>query len=240
MTRGCHSCSVDLSKYNSYEESPCATCFLTKEYNHTHNHGLFDNINTADPDADPAVIAQASSGVSNEQEELLSSVTADLEILTAMKSVCEAQVMNVVSNVCLRLIKMIKRNPVTVGILLKKWQFPHMSYSDIGASMNPRCSKQNVLYHLKQAVQQFPELEALILTDTRFSGGRYALRTVASQCRKDYIEDRLREALYGKDILKKQETLEQISRLLDAHCALPDDIIDFDPYTEVDNGHSAC
>jgi len=60
-------------------------------------------------------------------------------------------------------------------------QYPHLSYYQIGAKMTPPCSKQNVLYHLSHAVKEFPDLHKAILTDTRFSGGRYAIKTEADK-----------------------------------------------------------
>lgn len=231
MSRGCHSCSVNLSDYERYEDSPCASCFLSQEYSHTHNMGLFDNINTADVED----FKGSTATLTTEQEELLAGLDTELETFDAIKQACEAQMLITMSNVCLKIIKLMKRNPTTIGILLRKWQFPYMSYSDIGASMNPKCSKQNVLYHLKQAVQFFPELEHLILTDTRFSGGRYALRTVAAQNRANYINNKLRQALYGDNPMLKINTMKQVSALLDAPCNIPDDIVDFDLYTQEDN-----
>lgn len=49
---GCHSCKVDLSKYDSYMDSPCATCKLSKEYTNTHRAALFDS---GDPDEDESL-----------------------------------------------------------------------------------------------------------------------------------------------------------------------------------------
>ena len=51
-THGCHSCGVDLSKYTTYEESPCATCKLVNEYTNTRRAALFDSaIDTGDEEA---------------------------------------------------------------------------------------------------------------------------------------------------------------------------------------------
>ena len=39
---GCHSCGVDLGKFRSYEESPCATCKIGKEYFNTPKAPFYD------------------------------------------------------------------------------------------------------------------------------------------------------------------------------------------------------
>lgn len=74
----------------------------------------------------------------------------------------------------MKMVKLAKFNPTMFEVIIKKMQYPYMSYSEIGDSMTPKCSKQNVLYHLKHAVEMFPEISSALLTDTRFSSGRYA------------------------------------------------------------------
>ena len=228
MTYGCHSCGVDLSKYKSYDESPCASCKLTKEAHSAHTVEMFESADIAEEADQLNNIAQ--------EDDPLADFSYDLPVLEKMKEVCEAQVLTVASGIILKLLSLVPKHPIMVEVVLKKLQHPHMSYSAIGASMSTPCHKQNILHHLKQAVKLFPELQSALITDTRSNGGHYALRTVASQHRKTYVQNRLRELMYGNDPLLREKTIKEINAIFKAPFENATWLSEFDLYTKYDNG----
>lgn len=231
-TFGCHSCGTDLSKYKDtpWEQTPCASCPLNKEYNNTCRVLLFDSASSLDEDE--------SLGIYDEHYEdplldLEHAVVNDMAGLKELEAVIRNRVMVVQSNIIIKLVKLAKTNPTMFEIVIKKMQFPHMSYSEIGESMTPKCGKQTVLYHLKRAVELFPDLEAGLLTDTRFSGGRYALQTVANRKRKVEAEKRLEGLIYGDDSdnpMHKAMSLRELNSILSAKFMVDDEVLDFNPY----------
>lgn len=240
---GCHSCGVDLSQYESYEESPCASCKLMKEHYRTPKTALFDS-----GDEDSFAIEYDDKEI-DEREEMAkhdlpidinlydnagdpNTATAKLPSLKLLKEVIENQVFIIASSLVLKLTKWSKDNPVMFEVVIKKMQFPYMSYADIGDSMDPPCGKQNVLYHLKHAVSQFPELNSALLTDTRFSGGRYALQTVANKNRQVASKKYLQRTIYGDDPAMRAKAMSEITAILRAPFMTADEVLNFNPYIE--------
>lgn len=89
-------------------------------------------------------------------------------------------------------------------------QYPSMSYHEIGRNLNPPCSKQNVLYHLSNAVKQFPDLCASIITDSRFSGGRLAIKKIANTIQKQRQIEKIRKILYVQTEANKRKSIQQL------------------------------
>jgi hypothetical protein len=233
-TFGCHSCGVDLSKYPTYEESPCATCKLVNEYTNTRRAALFDSaIDTSDEEAlEKYDISVEDRAHIDPIEYEARQVSKKLHGLESLKKTIENQVFVTASGLILKFVKLAKENPVLFEVVIKKMQFPHMSYSELGDSMNPVCSKQNILYHLKHAVSLFPELRSALLTDTRFTSGRYALQTVAQKTRHDMCEQRLQKIIYGDDFRLQSMTLNEIRAIVDAPFMTPDEVLNFNPYVK--------
>ena len=99
--------------------------------------------------------------------------------------------------------------------------------------MEPKCSKQNVLYHLKSVVEQFPELEAIIQTDTRYSGGRYALKTIADKRKQEIAEERIQKNIYGKDYhLFRYPDMKELNAILHLPFNIRDEVFTFNPYVK--------
>lgn len=240
---GCHSCGVDLSQYDSYEESPCASCKLMKEHYRTPKTALFDS-----GDEDSFAIEYDDKEIEEREELAKYDLPIDSDIgdydssiddsksklppLQLLKEVIENQVFITASNLILKLVKWSKDNPVMFEVVIKKMQFPYMSYADIGDSMDPPCGKQNVLYHLKHAVSQFPELNSALLTDTRFSGGRYALQTVANKNRQVASKKYLQRTIYGDDPDMQAKAMSEITAILRAPFMTADEVLNFNPYIE--------
>ena len=234
-TFGCHSCGVDPSKYKTWDESPCAKCKLKEETYNTHRPALFDSGNWDDDD-EAEFLGVEDKDLQNIDEhdidvEVLKKVKEATEITKVLREVIEKQVFLVASGLVLSLVKMAKDSPVLFEILIKKMQYPYLSYSEIGASMNPKCSKQNVLYHLKHAVEMFPDLNSAILTDTRFSGGHYALKSIAEANKQNKAKQRIQGILYGEaNPAFIARGLKEITRI----CSLPfmanTEIINFNPF----------
>jgi len=227
MTYGCHNCGVDLSKYKSYEESPCATCRLNKESYVGHPIKMFESLETAEE-------AGQLDNITN-NEDPLSDIDYDLSTLNLMKEVCEEQLLTVASSIVLKMLALAKKHPVMVEVVLKKLQYPHMSYSAIGASLTKPCLKQNILHHLKMAVKIFPELSKALITDTRSNGGHYALRTIDNEEKLKSTKNRLREIIYGDDRELQAMTLKEINNIFKASKEGEVDIPEFDLYTKYDN-----
>ena len=155
----------------------------------------------------------------------------DLKSLGTIKKAVERQIYKIFSDVLVRLLAMAQKNPLAFEVFIKKMQFPHMSYSEIGNSMKQKCSKQVVLYHLKTIVNDFPELEAVIHTDTRYSGGRYALRTLSLKRKQDIALEQLQKDLYGKKAyVSKYNTVEDVNKILHAPFMVDDEVFTFNAY----------
>ena len=232
---GCHSCSYIPSPDVPYLESPCATCKLSVEYTNTKRAAMYDSCGTdeAAEEKHAEFFAKVDEALENfdqpkPSDEIKGITKESLEIL---KSSMEQQIMIAMSGIMVRLLKLAKTSPVMFELVLKKMQYPYMSYSALGASMAEPCSKQNVLYHLKHAVELFPELEATLLTDTRFSGGRYALQTVANRVRQEYAKKRIQGLLYGElDPAVAARSMKELNAILHAPFLVPEEVIDFNPY----------
>lgn len=233
----CGTCGVDITKYDNYMDSPCATCRLAADYTNTKRAALFDSAGSVEAaeEQENSALAQIDKDLENagdvpvQQPDLLKNITEP--VLELLKETMEKQLMISLSGIMIRLLKLAKASPVMFELVIKKMQYPYMSYSELGASMRETCSKQNVLYHLKHAVEIFPELEATLLTDTRFSGGRYALQTVANRVRQEAAKKRIRGLLYGDlDPQTKERNLKELNAILNAPFMIPTEVFDFNPY----------
>ena len=92
-------------------------------------------------------------------------------------------------------------------------------------------TKQNVLYHLKHAVELFPDLNAAILTDTRFSAGHYALTTIANHRRQNKAKQRIQGIMYGEaNPGFVARGLKEITRICAAPFMSDKDVINFNPW----------
>ena len=232
---GCHSCSYVPSPDIPYLESPCATCKLAVEYTNTKRAAMFDSCGTSE-DAEEQheqFFAKVDESLENFDQpkptDEIKGITP--EALEILRSSMEQQIMIAMSGIMVRLLKLAKTSPVMFELVLKKMQYPYMSYSALGASMAEPCSKQNVLYHLKHAVELFPELSTTLLTDTRFSGGRYALQTVANRVRQEYAKRRIQGLLYGElDPAVAERSMKELNAILHAPFLVSEEAIDFNPY----------
>ena len=236
-TVGCHSRSYVPSPNVPYEDSPCATCKLAQETYNTHRPALFDSGNPLDDD-ESEFLGVEDKDLQNIDEKdidapILKKVREAKETVSVIRDVIEKQVFVVTSGLILSLLKMAKESPIMFEILIKKMQYPFMSYSEIGNSMNPKCSKQNVLYHLKHAVELYPDLNAAILTDTRFSAGHYALTTIANRRRQNKFKQRIQGILYGEQnpgFIARG--LSEITKICSMPFMIPDEVINFNPFTD--------
>lgn len=236
-TFGCHSCGYTPSPNVPFEQSPCATCKLGVETYNTHRPALFDSGNPLDDD-ESEFLGVEDKDLQNIDErdpdaKILKKVKEAKDTVGILKDVIEKQVFLAASGMTLSLLKMAKESPIMFEILIKKMQYPYMSYSEIGNSMRPKCSKQNVLYHLKHAVALYPELNAAILTDTRFSAGHYALKTIADYNRQNKARQRIQGILYGEQnpgFIAKG--LQEITKICAMPWMVPDEVINFNPFIE--------
>lgn len=238
MTFGCHSCSYTPSPDVPYLESPCATCKLAVEYTNTKRAAMFDSAGGSDFDADEeenSALARVDKELENAGDDPVAKQTAQypltLDQLATLKKAIEDQLMIAISGVVIKLLKLGQVSPIMLELVTKKLQYPHMSYSELGASMATPFSKQNVLYHLKHAVEIIPELASALLTDTRFSAGRYALKTIAQESRTQYAEKRIQGILYGEnDPAFTAHRLKELNAILQAPFLVSKEAFDFNPY----------
>lgn len=235
---GCWNCSYTPSPEIPWEESPCATCKTANDYVNTKKANFFDSAGGSDYDPDEeenAAFARVDKELEAAGEDPVKKASAQypltLEQLATLKKAIEDQLMIAISGVVIKLIKLGQTSPIMLELVLKKLQYAHMSYSELGASMRVPFSKQNVLYHLKHAVEIIPELSTALLTDTRFSAGRYALKTLAQEARQEYAEKRIQGILYGEnDPAFTAYRLKELNAILQAPFLLDKDALNFNPY----------
>lgn len=216
-------------------DSPCATCRLGNDSPTTKRPALFDTEKTCSPDGEEASYlarvdkALEAAGDDPPPPPKFDQLTPDM--LQQLKRIMEEQIYSVLAGTIVKLLKLGKTSPVMLELVLKKMLYPYTSYSELGASMKEPFSKQNVLYHLKHAVDLMPELASVLLTDTRFSSGRYALQTVANRHRQDTAKQRIKGLLYGEDNPSIQmKSMRELNQILHAPFMLSDEALDFNPY----------
>ena len=225
---GCHKCKINPEEFKDkpYEEWPCAKCSLAKDYSHTFSTGFFDTGKEEEEATDDNFYLEE-----NEHKFIISDDFVlrddDLRSLESIKKALSHQIYQTFAHTMVKLLYMGKTDPIMFEVLIKKMQYPHMSYSEIGATMDPKCSKQNVLYHLKRAVYEFPELESVIMTDTRYSGGHYALRTLSMKRRQDLAEQRLQQNLSTNKI-----NIDELNKILHAPFMIRDEVFTFNAYLQ--------
>lgn len=234
-TFGCHRCKVNLKDWEGkpYEEWPCASCSLSKDYSRTFNTGYFD---TGKAEEDESEGYDPFS--SEDEHELVVSDTVkltedEIHSLETIQAAISNQIYAMFSGILVKLLYMAKTNPVMFEVFIKKMQFPYMSYSEIGDTMEPKCSKQNVLYHLKCVVEQFPELLSIIQTDTRYSAGKYALKTVADRKRQQIAEERAQKIIYGDKYAPfRYMDMKELNKILRLPFNMRDEVFTFNAYLD--------
>lgn len=234
----CTNCGYVPSPKVDWLDSPCATCKLGNDYISTKKANFFDSAGGSDydPDAEEnAAFARVDKELEAAGDDPVTKQAAQypltLEQLATLKKSIEDQLMIAISGVVIKLLKLGQSSPIMLELVLKKLQYPHLSYSELGASMRTPFSKQNVLYHLKHAVELIPELASALLTDTRFSAGRYALKTIAQEARQEYAEQRIQGILYGEnDPAFTAYRLKELNSILQAPFLLDKDALNFNPY----------
>jgi hypothetical protein len=229
-TTGCHNCNVDLSKFKDapWEKVPCSSCVLSKDYDRSFSTGYFDTVADEAPSECESPCLEEHDFVYKLNEDF-KLTESDVKSLETIKSAVETQVMSVLGDVIVRMIKFAKKNPRMFEILIKKMQFPYMSYAAIGSTMNPKQCKQSVLYYLKRAVAEFPELESALLVDTRSSKGHYALKSVAAKSREKSANLRMRKLLYAQDPEDIEKQVKEINGILKTELCIPDAVLDYNP-----------
>ena len=192
-----------------YEKTPCANCFMTRQTHRTNKVSkLYDQDAAQNVDIDQ--LADQHQTVAD--QDLVPQNVPQSVILNIQKA-CQQNFLVVLSNTVLKLTRMAQEYPALFQVLTLKMQYPYMSYLEIGQHMVPPCSKQNVLYHLSHAVEQFPQLSKAILTDTRFSGGRYAIKRVADMIDTQDKSNKVKKLLYKETPINKVKTLDQLHQI---------------------------
>lgn len=228
---GCHRCKVNLKEWadKPYDQWPCASCTLAKDYSRTFSTGYFDT-------AEVEGIEDESARLGEEKHEFIVGNPVELteDELTSLETIKTAvthQICEMFSGILVKLLHIAKTNPIMFEVFIKKMQFPYMSYAEIGASMNPKCSKQNVLYHLKCVVSEFPELLSVIHTDTRYSGGQYALKTVADRKRQQVAEERAQDLIFDDKYKPyRYMDMKELNRILRLPFNVRDEVFTFNAY----------
>ena len=201
--------AFDPQKYKGkpYEETPCATCFLTRETNKTNKHTqLYDT----DGPVEQVIDDQAKTPDQLMDADAFQSQELSPEAIELIMRACEQNFLIVLSNVVLKLTDLAQTYPALYQILHLKMQYPHLSYYQIGSKMVPPCTKQNVLYHLSHAVKEFPELHKAIITDVRFSAGHNAIKITADRVAQDKQIEKVRNFLYNTTEANKRKTIEEL------------------------------
>lgn len=220
----------DIQKYKDmpYQATPCAKCFLSKETTNTNKHSQLFDTDGVQQQQQPAERRQPVE-IKDTLPEKISQDTLELIV-----EACQQNNILVLSNIILKLARLAKTYPVLFEILTYKMQHPEMSYYQIGRKLDPPCSKQNVLYHLSHAVREFPELQKCIMTDTRFSGGRYALKTVAEMAARVNKIETVRKLLYAENEYTTRKTFQELRKQFARPCKV-NVISNFDSYLQDSN-----
>lgn len=240
----CSNCGCDISKYKNYYDSPCATCKLAKEYYKLPKAIFFDSSeNSSDqdemdendaayynPGVDSPIDTVAAEELDEEDNIKLSNI--DETSMKILREAIERQILVSMSGAIMKLLAMSRSNPVMFEIIIKKMQFPHMSYAEIGETLNPPVTKQIVLYNLKRAIEKFPELSSVFITDTRFSSGKMALETVAAKNRREVAIEKLKGVLYGDDESLKSMAMKEINAIIHSPCFVSSEVMDFNWYAD--------
>lgn len=198
----------DIQKYKDqpYQNTPCATCRLTKQTYKTNKHIQLYTTDGAQQD-----IQQVAAQQPDDSQYIPQNIPPS--VIQTIQKACQQNMMVTLSNIVLKLCVMSKQYPALFEILILKMQHPTMSYYQIGRNMVPPCSKQNVLYHLERAVQMFPELCKSIITDTRFSGGKNAIRKVSDCLAKDKQINRVRRIIYEQSQMNTSKDLKELQQI---------------------------
>lgn len=215
----------DIQKYKDkpYQQTPCATCFMTKETTNTNKHSILYDTDGAFQETITQQ-RQQELGLSQDHcsmqdfygfSDQRTSQQLTQDAVKLIIEACQHNFLITLSNIVLKLTDLARTYPVTYQILHMKMQYPSMSYAEIGRNLNPPCSKQNVLYHLSSAVKQFPDLCSSIITDSRFSGGRYAIKNVASTVNRAKQVEKIRRLLYEETEANKRKTIQELKKEFD-------------------------
>lgn len=247
MGKSCLTCKINIEDYkDDWSKFPCLTCKSYRTVTRTLAPAYFDTAdlenmdNTSDPSKllsrdERAVDIEDITTVKNaEDEDLTEFVTP--EVLRFIKEAVEYQFTIVFSNILVKLLKLAKENPVLFEVVLKKMQYPFMSYADIGDTMHPPCSKQNVLYHLRKALDLMPELCSVIHIDTRYLKGKYSLETKINKLRKQQAKRRFCRVLYGDDQIFRATAMRELNMLVSAPFNLNSEVFDFNAYLKIRDG----
>lgn len=194
-------------KDKPYQETPCASCFLTRETNKTNKHSqLYDT----DGPVEQVIDKDGKAPDELMDMKQLTEQQLSPESIQLIMKACEQNFLIVLSNVVLKLTDLAQSYPALYQILHLKMQYPHMSYYEIGSKMVPPCTKQNVLYHLSHAVKEFPDLHKAIITDARFSAGHSAIKVTADKVAQDKQIQKVRNFLYNTTEANKRKTIEEL------------------------------
>lgn len=236
---GCHKCKEDLSqcKDKPYEEWPCAKCSLAHEYYHTFSTGFFDT-GKAEKDEEANGTGYLDDIPDDEHRFIINDSTtlteSEIATLESIKRALSNQIYSTFAHTMVKIMQLGKSDPLLFEALIKKMLYPHMSYSEIGNTMEPKCSKQNVLYHLKRAVNLFPELESVLLVDTRYSGGHYALRTLANKRKQELVDQRIQQNLSCEKI-----NIDDLNKMLRLPFMIRDEVFTFNAFLQDEDDDAA-
>lgn len=148
---GCHNCPHVPRKGSDFSKSPCAKCKTAKD---PLPHSQYED----DPATFSAMSVMHPAYLEEEEHTLLEEFKK--EIFSALsKSV------HLLSDMRLKY-------PETFKFVDAKMQDPNATYNELALRFS--CRKQNVMYHLRKAVELCPELSCALLVDTRFSRGFHA------------------------------------------------------------------
>lgn len=240
---GCHSCGVKLQDYadKPYEQWPCATCALSKYYYHTFSTGYFDTANlekTMSEVPEDAYMEAEEAALENDADFVIDGEFPlrehEIRTLRQVQQAVTNQLYATFSGLIVHLLRLGSKHPHSLEVVLKKMQFPYMSYTEIGESMNPRCSKQNVLYYLKTAVKELPDLTTVLTTSTRGGRSCHALRTLADKRKQEVSEERIQRILYKDKYDTLRFGMDELNKILQLPFNVDDSILDFRAYGKCD------
>lgn len=147
---GCHNCPNVPEKGTDFTHSPCASCKAAKDplpqSQYEEDPATFSALTVMHP----AYLEEETTLLNEFKKEIFSALSKSIHLLSDMRM----------------------KHPETYKFVDAKMQNPDITYHELALRFS--CRKQNVMYHLRKAVELCPELSCALLVDTRFSRGYHA------------------------------------------------------------------
>ena len=143
---GCHNCGFRPEKETLYKDSPCANCKTLED-------PALLSLSREDPSVYQEYSINHPAYTETEGEDLFRNKIQ--EVISALSQTIHVMV------------RLKEKYPETYRVVEAKMNYPSFSYAQLASMLD--CRKQNILYHLKRAMEFCPELSYALLIDPRYA-----------------------------------------------------------------------